>query len=50
LKVLAKSIAEWQSALVAVFHDGESISTEHGDPARLIAPKLRLEKDQWGML
>jgi DMSO/TMAO reductase YedYZ molybdopterin-dependent catalytic subunit len=27
-------------ALVAVLHDGESISTEHGGPARLIVPKL----------
>jgi DMSO/TMAO reductase YedYZ molybdopterin-dependent catalytic subunit len=27
-------------ALVAILHDGESISTEHGGPARLIVPKL----------
>jgi DMSO/TMAO reductase YedYZ molybdopterin-dependent catalytic subunit len=27
-------------ALVAILHDGESISTEHGGPARLIIPKL----------
>src|SRR4051812_47927787 len=27
-------------ALVAIFHDGESISVEHGGPARLIVPQL----------
>src|ERR1017187_9188525 len=27
-------------ALVAILHDGESISTEHGGPARLIVPRL----------
>jgi DMSO/TMAO reductase YedYZ molybdopterin-dependent catalytic subunit len=27
-------------ALVAILHDGESISTEHGGPARLIVPQL----------
>ena len=29
-----------EDALVAFLHDGESISTEHGGPARLIVPKL----------
>jgi DMSO/TMAO reductase YedYZ molybdopterin-dependent catalytic subunit len=29
-----------EDALVAILHDGESISTEHGGPARLIIPKL----------
>jgi DMSO/TMAO reductase YedYZ molybdopterin-dependent catalytic subunit len=29
-----------EDALVAFLHDGESISTEHGGPARLIIPKL----------
>lgn len=29
-----------EDALVAILHDGESISTEHGGPARLIVPKL----------
>jgi len=29
-----------EDALVAIFHDGESISTEHGGPARLIVPRL----------
>jgi DMSO/TMAO reductase YedYZ molybdopterin-dependent catalytic subunit len=27
-------------ALVAILHDGEAISTEHGGPARLIVPRL----------
>jgi DMSO/TMAO reductase YedYZ molybdopterin-dependent catalytic subunit len=29
-----------EDALVAILHDGESISTEHGGPARLMVPKL----------
>lgn len=29
-----------EDALVALCHDGESISTEHGGPARLIVPRL----------
>ena len=29
-----------EDALVAICHDGESISVEHGGPARLIVPKL----------
>lgn len=29
-----------EDALVALFHDGESITTEHGGPARLIVPQL----------
>ncbi|HEY2015973.1 MAG TPA: sulfite oxidase-like oxidoreductase, partial [Bryobacteraceae bacterium] len=29
-----------EDALVAILHDGEPISTEHGGPARLIVPKL----------
>ena len=29
-----------EDALVAFLHDGESISTEHGGPARLIVPRL----------
>jgi DMSO/TMAO reductase YedYZ molybdopterin-dependent catalytic subunit len=29
-----------EDALVALLHDGESISTEHGGPARLIVPRL----------
>jgi DMSO/TMAO reductase YedYZ molybdopterin-dependent catalytic subunit len=29
-----------EDALVAILHDGESISTEHGGPARLIVPRL----------
>ena len=29
-----------EDALVAILHDGESITTEHGGPARLIVPKL----------
>jgi DMSO/TMAO reductase YedYZ molybdopterin-dependent catalytic subunit len=29
-----------EDALVAIVHDGESISTEHGGPARLIVPRL----------
>jgi len=29
-----------EDALVAIHHDGESISTEHGGPARLIVPQL----------
>ena len=29
-----------EDALVALFHDGEAISTAHGGPARLIIPKL----------
>jgi DMSO/TMAO reductase YedYZ molybdopterin-dependent catalytic subunit len=29
-----------EDALVAILHDGESISTEHGGPARLIVPQL----------
>lgn len=29
-----------EDALVAIVHDGESIPTEHGGPARLIVPKL----------
>ena len=35
---LADFLAE--DALVAIFHDGEAISTEHGGPARLIVPRL----------
>ena len=29
-----------EDALVAILHDGESIATEHGGPARLIVPQL----------
>jgi DMSO/TMAO reductase YedYZ molybdopterin-dependent catalytic subunit len=29
-----------EDALIAVLHDGEPISTEHGGPARLIVPRL----------
>jgi DMSO/TMAO reductase YedYZ molybdopterin-dependent catalytic subunit len=29
-----------EDALVAILHDGESISTEHGGPARLVVPRL----------
>jgi len=29
-----------EDALVALFHDGEAITAEHGGPARLIVPKL----------
>jgi DMSO/TMAO reductase YedYZ molybdopterin-dependent catalytic subunit len=29
-----------EDALVAILHDGESISTQHGGPARLIVPRL----------
>ena len=29
-----------EDALVAILHDGESISAEHGGPARLIVPQL----------
>ena len=29
-----------EDALVAILHDGESITTEHGGPARLIVPQL----------
>jgi len=29
-----------EDSLVAILHDGESISTEHGGPARLIVPRL----------
>jgi len=29
-----------EDALVALFHDGEAISAEHGGPARLIIPRL----------
>jgi DMSO/TMAO reductase YedYZ molybdopterin-dependent catalytic subunit len=29
-----------EDALVAILHDGESISKEHGGPARLIVPRL----------
>jgi DMSO/TMAO reductase YedYZ molybdopterin-dependent catalytic subunit len=29
-----------EDALVALTHDGEPISTEHGGPARLIVPRL----------
>lgn len=29
-----------EDALVAIRHDGEAISTEHGGPARLIVPRL----------
>ena len=29
-----------EDALVAILHDGESISAEHGGPARLIVPRL----------
>ena len=29
-----------KDALVAILHDGEAISTEHGGPARLIVPRL----------
>jgi DMSO/TMAO reductase YedYZ molybdopterin-dependent catalytic subunit len=29
-----------EDALVAILHDGESISTDHGGPARLIVPRL----------
>jgi len=29
-----------EDALVAIFHDGESISPQHGGPARLIVPRL----------
>ena len=29
-----------EDALVATYHDGEPISTEHGGPARLIVPRL----------
>jgi DMSO/TMAO reductase YedYZ molybdopterin-dependent catalytic subunit len=29
-----------EDALVAILHDGEPISTEHGSPARLIVPRL----------
>jgi DMSO/TMAO reductase YedYZ molybdopterin-dependent catalytic subunit len=35
---LADFLAE--DALVAITHDGEPISTEHGGPARLIVPRL----------
>ena len=35
---LADFLAE--DSLVAILHDGESISTEHGGPARLIVPRL----------
>lgn len=35
---LADFLAE--DALVAILHDGEAISVEHGGPARLIVPKL----------
>ena len=35
---LADFLAE--DALVALLHDGEPISTEHGGPARLIVPRL----------
>ncbi len=35
---LADFLAE--DALVAIFHDGDAISTEHGGPARLIVPRL----------
>ncbi len=35
---LADFLAE--DALVAILHDGEPISTEHGGPARLIIPRL----------
>ncbi len=35
---LADFLAE--DALVALFHDGEPISIEHGGPARLIVPRL----------
>ena len=35
---LADFLAE--DALVAILHDGEDISTEHGGPARLIVPRL----------
>jgi len=29
-----------EDALVALTHDGEALSTEHGGPARLIVPQL----------
>jgi DMSO/TMAO reductase YedYZ molybdopterin-dependent catalytic subunit len=29
-----------EDALVALLHDGEPITTEHGGPARLIVPRL----------
>jgi DMSO/TMAO reductase YedYZ molybdopterin-dependent catalytic subunit len=29
-----------EDALVAILHDGEAISTDHGGPARLIVPRL----------
>ncbi len=29
-----------EDALVAILHDGEAITTEHGGPARLIVPRL----------
>jgi DMSO/TMAO reductase YedYZ molybdopterin-dependent catalytic subunit len=29
-----------EDALVALTHDGEPLSTEHGSPARLIVPQL----------
>jgi DMSO/TMAO reductase YedYZ molybdopterin-dependent catalytic subunit len=29
-----------EDSLVAILHDGEAISTEHGGPARLIVPRL----------
>ncbi|MGH9667791.1 MAG: molybdopterin-dependent oxidoreductase [Bryobacteraceae bacterium] len=32
------------AALVAVFHDGEPVSTAHGGPARLIVPRLYVWK------
>ncbi|HLK47499.1 MAG TPA: sulfite oxidase-like oxidoreductase [Bryobacteraceae bacterium] len=35
---LADFLAE--DALVALFHDGEAISPEHGGPARLVIPRL----------
>jgi DMSO/TMAO reductase YedYZ molybdopterin-dependent catalytic subunit len=35
---LADFLAE--DALVAILHDGEAVSTEHGGPARLIVPRL----------
>jgi DMSO/TMAO reductase YedYZ molybdopterin-dependent catalytic subunit len=35
---LADFLAE--DAVVAIFHDGDAISTEHGGPARLIVPRL----------
>ena len=38
----AEALADFlaQDALVALNHDGEPISTEHGGPARLIVPRL----------